>query len=73
MKTYCCYGAYADVGHSGDCVKRGGLFPLPTQKQCRDPGHNAPTHISIPSGYGYRHVCPACGHSVTICPPQATL
>lgn len=28
---------------------------------CLDPSHNPPTHISIPFGKQYRHVCPTCG------------
>ena len=28
---------------------------------CLHPEHNPPTHLCIPAGKVYRHVCPACG------------
>jgi len=68
--TYCCYGAYADIGHSDDCVKRSGFFTLPKQDVCRDPGHYFPTHLHIPAGQGYRHVCPSCGKTTTVTAPD---
>lgn len=70
---YCCYGAAADVGHSPDCSKRSGFFNLPTQEVCRNPDHNAPTHLHIPQGQGYRHICPSCGHTVVLTAPTVTL
>ncbi len=37
-------------------------FPAP----CRDMGHNPPSHIVIPHGMQYRHVCPGCGQEAVI-------
>jgi hypothetical protein len=53
--------------------KKGGFFPLPKSEQCRHPEHKPPTHIHIPQGQGYRHICPGCGNVVDIIPPQVTL
>ena len=30
-------------------------------ENCNHPSHNPPTHLYIPFGKRYRHVCPACG------------
>lgn len=39
-----------------------GFFDLPEWlSHCRSPEHEPPTGICIPSGQGYRHVCPQCG------------
>jgi hypothetical protein len=53
--------------------KKSGFFPLPKDTQCMDPAHTPPTHICIPQGQGYRHVCPTCGKVTTIIPPQIRL
>ena len=54
-----------------DTKNKGGFFDLPKQsKRCSDPSHNPPTHIHIPQGKGYRHVCPTCGNVITLIPPQ---
>lgn len=29
---------------------------------CPSASHAPPTHMLIPYGYDYRHVCPHCGH-----------
>lgn len=50
--------------------KKGGFFDLPKNNTCNDPGHNPPTHLHIPQGKGYRHVCPKCGATVDLIPPQ---
>lgn len=50
--------------------KKSGFFPLTKHIQCMDPEHTPPTHICIPPGQGYRHVCPSCGKVTTIIPPQ---
>lgn len=50
--------------------KKGGFFPLPKSKQCKDPSHSPPSHICIPQGQGYRHVCPSCGNVIELIPPQ---
>lgn len=46
----------------------GGLEPVDCDhvevyrfKPCNDPEHWPPTHLYIPAGYRYRHVCPKCG------------
>lgn len=53
--------------------KKGGFFNLPSIKSCQDPSHNPPTHLWIPPGQGYRHVCPRCGNTIDLVPPQITL
>lgn len=40
--------------------QQSGMFELTKQEVCLDPSHNPPTHMVIPYGYGYRHVCPRC-------------
>lgn len=42
-----------------------GFFPLKAAQPCRHPEHRMPMHLHIPEGYGYRHVCPACGAEST--------
>jgi len=37
-------------------------------KMCKDPEHNPPTHLVIPRGKIYRHVCPSCGREVVVRP-----
>lgn len=48
-----------------------GLFPI---KQwftyCTHPEHNVPVGVYIPHGYGYKHICPACGYVSVVFPPQ---
>jgi hypothetical protein len=54
--------------------KRGGLEPIPDQlRQCSDPEHRPPTHISIPNGMQYRHICPTCGLEQVLRPIKASL
>lgn len=43
-----------------------GFFDLPLNERCMNPGHNFPTHLYIPAGKGYRHVCPGCGHVTVV-------
>ena len=50
--------------------KQGGFFDLPKDTRCKDKSHNPPTHIYIPQGKGYRHVCPSCGKVTELIPPQ---
>jgi predicted RNA-binding Zn-ribbon protein involved in translation (DUF1610 family) len=52
-----------------------GFFDLPEMPAyehkravCFDPSHEAPTHLHIPAGKGYRHVCPSCGREVILYP-----
>lgn len=35
--------------------------PLNIPKSCNNIEHNPPSHIAIPQGQQYRHVCPGCG------------
>ena len=46
--------------------EKSGFFDLTKRYACRDPEHHAPTHIHLPAGKGYRHVCPTCGAVQTI-------
>lgn len=50
--------------------KQGGFFDLPKLNICNNPEHNPPTHIHIPQGKGYRHICPGCGKEQVIIPQQ---
>lgn len=50
--------------------KQGGFFELPQDTRCKDKSHEPPTHIYIPQGKGYRHVCPSCGKVTELIPPQ---
>lgn len=51
--------------------KQSGFFDL-KQENCTDPSHNPPTHLHIPTGKGYRHICPSCKNETIIIPPQKT-
>lgn len=53
--------------------KGAGFFDLPKQQTCNHPEHEAPKHICIPQGKGYRHICPKCGRVQEIIPQQITL
>lgn len=66
---YCCYGMYADVGHSNDCMSRSGFFEVPQVSRCTHPEHEFPTMLHIPPGKGYRHICPRCGKATTAVAP----
>lgn len=37
-------------------------FPEP----CSHPEHNPPSHLVIPRGKRYRHVCPSCGRQMVL-------
>lgn len=50
--------------------KKGGFFDLDIPESCNDPEHNPPSHLHIPQGKGYRHVCPSCKKEQIIIPPQ---
>lgn len=50
--------------------KQGGFFDLPKDARCKDKSHEPPTHIYIPQGKGYRHICPSCGKVTDLIPPQ---
>lgn len=51
---------------------KSGYFDLPKQQICNHPEHNPPTHLYIPPGKGYKHICPGCGKEKTIIPIQIT-
>lgn len=53
--------------------KKSGFFDLPDHKRCRHPEHQPPSHMVIPPGKGYRHVCPGCGKVTVIIPQQFSL
>lgn len=42
-------------------------------RPCRDPSHNPPTHLFIPQGKIYIHICPSCGHRVVMRTPAVYL
>jgi hypothetical protein len=39
-----------------------GFIKRAEHQMCRSLSHNPPTHMVIPYGYDYKHVCPQCGH-----------
>jgi hypothetical protein len=41
-------------------------------KLCKNPEHNPPTHLHIPQGKRYVHICPGCNSRVILQPPQIT-
>lgn len=54
--------------------KESGFFDLEKEIQtCTDPEHRPPMHMVIPAGKGYKHVCPSCGTTQIIIPPNITL
>ncbi len=54
--------------------RRGGMEPIPEKiEPCRHPEHQPPSHICIPNGMQYRHVCPACGIEQVIRPMRVWL
>jgi hypothetical protein len=47
-----------------------GLHPLKWLFDiCTDPEHEPPSHLYIPPGYSYTHICPSCGRQVLLTPP----
>lgn len=50
---------------------KSGFFDLPeVKKNCGHRSHNPPSHIHIPQGKGYRHICPECGEVFDLVPVQ---
>ena len=41
-------------------------------KMCSHVGHNPPTHLHIPQGKRYIHICPGCKSRMVIQPSQIT-
>lgn len=61
-------------GVARDRAESGGFFPLPEDDPpCKHPSHNPPSHIHVPEGKGYRHVCPHCGEVQILMPSRVTL
>lgn len=54
-----------DWNNANDENKRG-FFDLPPEDFCNHPEHDPPSHMVIPEGKGYRHVCPGCGRVVVL-------
>lgn len=53
--------------------RQSGFFKLPErQKPCLDMAHNPPSHLYIPPGHGYRHICPSCGRMAILISPDVT-
>lgn len=50
--------------------EKGGFFDLIKEKTCNHSEHEPPTHLYIPPGKGYRHICPGCGEIKVITPLQ---
>jgi len=42
-------------------------------KPCPHPEHRPPSHLFIPPGQEYVHVCPHCRNQQVICPVQITM
>jgi len=40
---------------------KGGFEDIPAQERCLNREHEPPSHMVIPAGKQYRHVCPGCG------------
>lgn len=49
------------------------FFDLPKTIKCLDASHEPPSHLYIPPGKGYRHICPTCGKTTDLIPPQISL
>jgi len=56
---------------SNEDEDKSGFYDLPkSEKPCSHPSHNPPSHLFIPPGKGYRHVCPGCGKITNLVPIQ---
>lgn len=49
--------------------RRGSFEDIPAQERCLNPSHEPPSHMVIPAGKQYRHVCPGCGREMILRPP----
>jgi len=49
--------------------RKSGFEDIPIQERCLNPRHQPPSHMVIPAGKQYRHVCPGCGFQVVLRPP----
>lgn len=43
---------------------------LETAPKCNHPEHEPPTHLYIPRGKKYIHICPGCRRRIELIPPQ---
>lgn len=50
-----------------------GFEDAPCEHICGHPSHNPPTHLVIPQGKIYNHVCPGCGVTMRITNPKQFL
>lgn len=48
--------------------EKSGFEDIPKTEICRHPEHEPPSHMLIPPGKQYRHVCPGCGRKTIIRP-----
>lgn len=69
MSACFCTGECRRTGRCPN-APRGGFFDLPNPDRCDDPDHKFPTHLHIPAGKGYTHICPACGKEQTVIAPR---
>lgn len=54
--------------------KQSGFEDAPdTISPCRHPNHNPPSHLLIPPGKQYRHICPLCRVETVITSNEPTL
>ena len=51
--------------HKSDKTESG-FEDAPTINLCRHPEHLPPTHLYIPHGKIYRHVCPGCKNTIRL-------
>lgn len=59
----------SNIDNNNKLAESGGFFDIPQSGVCQDKGHNFPTHLSIPYGKGYKHVCPSCGNVIIVTNP----
>ncbi len=55
-----------------DKRKRGGFEPVERIRGCRSMDHNPPSHLYIPAGQQYRHICSGCGRETVLQSPDVT-
>lgn len=53
--------------------RKGGFEDIPVQERCLNPSHQPPSHMVIPAGKQYRHICPGCGFEIVMRPPMITM
>lgn len=50
--------------------KKSGFEDDPAPARCPDREHEPPSHMVIPQGKIYRHICPNCGRETVLRPSQ---